>query len=110
KPDFQRPAPPAAAAEEGAPMAFHPRERRGQGPARRDVLRAGMYTALGATAAGPLLAAWGGGDSGGASSAAGLELSRPDHPVRLPLHPDIPAIGNGLKPESGTLKVLNSPD
>jgi spermidine/putrescine transport system substrate-binding protein len=88
-------------------MAFHPRERRGQGPARRDVLRAGMYTALGATAVGPLLAACGGDDSGGASSAAGLELSRPDHPVRLPLHPDIPAIGNGLKPESGTLKVLN---
>jgi len=88
-------------------MAFHPRERRGHGPARRDVLRAGMYTALGTAAASPLLAACGGGGSGASSSATPFELSRPDNPVRLPLHSDIPAIGDGLRPETGTLKVLN---
>jgi spermidine/putrescine transport system substrate-binding protein len=35
-------------------------------------------------------------------------LSRPDNPVRLPLHSDIAAIADGLEPESGgVLKVFN---
>ncbi|MCI0689410.1 MAG: spermidine/putrescine ABC transporter substrate-binding protein [Sporichthyaceae bacterium] len=76
------------------------------GPARRDVLRAGAFGALGAVAAGPLLAACGSRDRP-SSTPTGLDLSRPDHPVRLPLHDDIPMIADGLEPESGTLRILN---
>src|SRR5262245_26291186 len=35
-------------------------------------------------------------------------LSRPDHPTTLKLYPDVPAIADGLSPETGgTLKLFN---
>jgi len=36
-----------------------------------------------------------------------VKLSRPDDPATLPLFDDITAIDDGLKPESGTLKLFN---
>ena len=36
-----------------------------------------------------------------------MKLSRPDDPATLPTFDDVPAIEDGLSPESGTLKVYN---
>jgi spermidine/putrescine transport system substrate-binding protein len=37
----------------------------------------------------------------------GLPLARPDHPVKLPIYADNPAIASGLQPESGSLQLYN---
>ncbi|MBA2457203.1 MAG: spermidine/putrescine ABC transporter substrate-binding protein, partial [Nocardioidaceae bacterium] len=85
-------------------MAMHPRER----PIfdRRRFLRHTLYLSLGA-AAGPTILGACAADSTTTSSAAALPLARPDNPVTLPLHDDIPPIADGLEPESGTLKIFN---
>ena len=85
---------------------FHPREPRGF--QRREFLTRSALGALGLTMAPSLLAACGGSDSG--TSAASLELARPDNPVKLPLFDDNPMIASGLDPEQGTLKVYNYVD
>ena len=84
-------------------MAFHPRERR---MPRRQFIRLTAYGAAAAGLAPSILAACGGGDDGAAEE-NGVKLSRPDAPVTLPTFDDIPAIEDGLQPESGTLKVYN---
>ena len=62
-----------------------------------------------AVAAGPSLLAACGGDDGGGGGGGGeaVQLSRPDNPVTLPTFDDIPAIADGLDPETGTLKIFN---
>jgi spermidine/putrescine transport system substrate-binding protein len=66
---------------------------------------------------GNLLAACGGddddsGSGGDGGTAGGVEslAGSPAAPVRLPIYDDNPAIADGLKPETGTLKVFNYPD
>jgi spermidine/putrescine transport system substrate-binding protein len=90
-------------------MTFHPRERGSAGPGlgRRDFLRASLLTTISAGSLGSLLAACGGDGSSTRPSASAVQLSRPDNPVKLPIHQDIPAIASGLEPEKGTLRVLN---
>ncbi|HEX2356943.1 MAG TPA: spermidine/putrescine ABC transporter substrate-binding protein [Micromonosporaceae bacterium] len=85
-------------------MTLHPRENRGIAPTRRHVLQlvglAGLAAAAGC----------GGRDrpSATASPRDELVLSRPDRPARLPLHPDVTAIADGLAAEKGgKLKILN---
>jgi len=73
---------------------------------RRRFLRHTLYLSLGA-AAGPTILGACAADSTTTSSAAALPLARPDNPVTLPLHDDIPLIADGLEPESGTLKIFN---
>jgi spermidine/putrescine transport system substrate-binding protein len=93
-------------------MTLHPRENRGTYPNRRQFLTLGALAAAGA-------AGFGGGGLAGCGrsreerNAPGEEvvLSRPDRPVRLPLHDDVPAIADGLEPEAGgTLKLFNYPE
>ena len=84
-------------------MAFHPRERR---MPRRQFIRLTAYGAAAAGLAPSILAACGGGDDDAAEE-NGVKLSRPDAPVTLPTFDDIPAIEDGLQPETGTLKVYN---
>ena len=88
-------------------MTLHPRER------RRDAAPA-VHPAVGArrrrrrSRRRTLLAACGGDDDDGGGEAGGaVKLSRPDDPATLPTFDDIPAIADGLSPESGTLKVYN---
>src|SRR5918999_3082689 len=94
----------------------HPREPRAYG--RREFLQRSAVAALGASSAGSLLAACGGGEEsaspggtgagdGGAQTGAPFELARRDNPVTLPLFDDNPAIANGLEPEAGPLKIYN---
>ena len=85
-------------------MAFHPRERR---MPRRQFIRLTAYGAAAAGLAPSILAACGGGDDDDAAEENGVQLSRPDAPVTLPTFDDIPAIEDGLQPETGTLKVYN---
>jgi spermidine/putrescine transport system substrate-binding protein len=76
--------------------------------ARRDVLRGGLWVAVGVGAA-PLLGACG--NNGSAQSANGgapYQLARPDSPVKLPIKDSNPPIGDGLSPEEGgTFNILN---
>jgi spermidine/putrescine transport system substrate-binding protein len=96
-------------------MAYHPRERgagRGGLDRRTFLFRSAAVAAVAAGGSSALLAACGGdGGSGGSSSsgagASPVKLSRPDDPATLPLFDDVPMIQNGLKPESGTLKLYN---
>ncbi|MBA2531073.1 MAG: spermidine/putrescine ABC transporter substrate-binding protein [Nocardioidaceae bacterium] len=89
-------------------MAMHPRER----PVydRRRFLRNSLYVSLGTVAAPGLLSACS--STGSSTSAANtvLPLARPDDPVTLPVHDDIPAIADGMDPETGILKVFNYSD
>ena len=87
-------------------MALHPRER----PAldRRRFLRNSLYLSVGAVG-GPVLLGGCGSDSA-SSTEVDLPLARPDDPVEQPLFDDIPAIEDGLEPESGTLKIFNYSD
>jgi spermidine/putrescine transport system substrate-binding protein len=93
-------------------------------PDRREFLRRSAMTALAVPGAAALLAACGGDDTPAASTAntagsngttaaawpqyAGIDLSRPDHPVTLPLNAD--PIADGLEPEPGPLKIYNYQD
>jgi spermidine/putrescine transport system substrate-binding protein len=89
-------------------MAFHPREGRGASPTRRQVLQLGALAALAGTG---VLAGCERKRPPAPSPGEQIALSRPDRPTRLPLHPDVPAIANGLTPEKGgTLKVFNYPE
>lgn len=100
----------------------HPRERliHRPGLSRRDFLRMS-----GGLAGGVLLSACGGasttgeaGGGGGASATAsgppddagGLAIGSPGDPVEQPLFDDIPAIGSGLEPEAGPLRLYNWAD
>src|SRR5690349_3775967 len=85
-------------------MRLHPRESV-SGPlfSRRRLLQLGALAAVAGTGA---LA--GCGRERNPVSSASIELSRPGHPVRLPLHADVPAIADGLAPETGgVLKIFN---
>src|SRR5881394_2728551 len=89
-------------------MTVHPRENRG-GPNRRQFLQLGALAA----AAGSGLLAGCGRHRPGRTPAPGEEivLSRPDRPTKLALHADVPAIADGLSPETGgVLKVFNYPE
>ena len=91
-------------------MAYHPRERRsGQIDRRTFLVRSAALATFAAGGGSALLAACGGDDGGSSSgaSASPVKLSRPDDPATLPLFDDVPAIKDGLKPESGTLKLYN---
>jgi spermidine/putrescine transport system substrate-binding protein len=78
--------------------------------ARRDVLRGGLWAAVGLGAA-PLLAACGSNGSGSGQAVSGgapYPLARPDHPVTLTIKSSNPPIDSGLQPESGgTFNILN---
>jgi spermidine/putrescine transport system substrate-binding protein len=99
-------------------MVFHPREGRvqpcspaTQGPAprpldRRTVLRAGALLGLGGLTG----ACSAKGAGGGAAGPAATALARIDAPVTLPLPGGVTAVANGLRPESGTLSLLNYAD
>ena len=50
------------------------------------------------------------GSDSASSATVDLPLARPDNPVEQPLFDDIPAIEDGLEPESGTLKIFNYSD
>jgi spermidine/putrescine transport system substrate-binding protein len=87
-------------------MTRHPLENRGGRTTRRQVLQLGV---LAAAAGGGLLGC--GRERERPAPTNQLQLSRPDRPVRLPLHADVPAIAGGLTPEKGgLLKVLNYPE
>jgi spermidine/putrescine transport system substrate-binding protein len=83
-------------------MTFHPRERR-PGATRRQFLQ---FSGLAAVATTGALA--GCGRERPTPPGQQILLSRPDRPARLPLHPEVPAIASGLKPETGgTFRILN---
>ena len=85
-------------------MTFHPHENRAVAPTRRQFLQLGALAAM----AGSGVLAGCGRERPRPSPTDQITLSRPDRPTRLPLHPDVPSIANGLSPETGgTLKVLN---
>jgi spermidine/putrescine transport system substrate-binding protein len=85
-------------------MTRHPRENRGAAPTRRQFLQLG---ALAAAASTGVLGACSR-ERPRPSATNQISLTRPDNPARLPLYPDVPAIADGLSPESGgVLKVLN---
>lgn len=85
---------------------------------RREFLRRSALAALVLPGGASLLAACGGdsttsGTTGAGSGTtwpqvSGIDLSRPDHPVTLPLNAD--PIADGLEPESGPLKIYNYQD
>jgi spermidine/putrescine transport system substrate-binding protein len=85
-------------------MTVHPREGRGGGQlSRRHLLQLGAIAAVSGTG---LLAGCNRERPGSATDV--VVLSRPDNPVRLPLHSDVRAIADGLEPETGgVLKVFN---
>ncbi len=109
-------------------MAMHPRERRSglwtprpsrlTGYDRREFLRRSARTALTVPSAAALLAACGGDETSTTTNAngsnttwpqvAGIDLSRPDHPVELPLKGS--AIADDLPIEKGPLKIYNWQD
>jgi spermidine/putrescine transport system substrate-binding protein len=95
-------------------VAYHPRERRGTGFDRRTFLRgSAAFAALAAGGGSGLLAACGGDDDSGGGNGSGaspVKLSRPDDPATLPLFDDVPAIDDGLDPETGTLRLFNYPE
>lgn len=101
---------------------MHPRQRGWDRPgmSRRQFLRKGVEGAAAASGLAALLAACGpaskprGGGLAVATtpsasgSGSGLQLARPDHPVRWPIRPDNQPIASGLAPEANaTLKIYN---
>jgi spermidine/putrescine transport system substrate-binding protein len=86
-------------------MTLHPRERlSGALLSRRRLLQLGALAA----ASGTGVLAGCARDRVQPSPTETVALSRPDNPVRLPLHADVPAIADGLQPETGgVLKVFN---
>ena len=90
---------------------MHPRERSNYGrPSydRRTFLRGSLLVGLGTVAGPGLLSACGSESTSG--TGVELPLARPDNPVRLPIASGVKPIKDGLKPESGTLKVFNYAD
>lgn len=90
-------------------MAYHPRERRrgGEIDRRTFLVRSAALAAFAAGGGSALLAACGGDDGTSGAPATPVKLSRPDDPATLPLFDNVTAIKDGLKPESGTLKLYN---
>lgn len=82
---------------------FHPRAPHAFG--RRELLGRGAVGLAGLSSLSTLLAACGGGDSGGGTPE--LQLARPDRPVTHPLFEDNQAIASGLDPEQGPLQLYN---
>ena len=89
---------------------MHPKER----PAydRRQFLRNSLYVGLGAVAGPGLLSACGSESSPGGQGGQGVQLplARPDNPVKLPIPAGMKPIADGMKPETGTLKIFNYAD
>lgn len=76
------------------------------GITRRDFLRRTAGASLTLSSAAAFLSACAGDRSSVPQSAPGL--ARPDNPVTLPLHDDVPVIDDGLAPETdATLKIYN---
>ena len=68
-------------------------------------------TFLGAAAAVVVIAACGSDDSSAnVDTNVATQIATPDKPVTLPIYDDNPAVADGLKPESGTLKIANYAD
>lgn len=92
-------------------MGGHPKDRRRApaGMSRREFLRRSAMAGIALPSAAAILAACGsdnGGASSGSSTAAeGLQLARPDNPVRWPTDGN-PAIADDLQPEAGPLKIF----
>ena len=84
-------------------MALHPREARF---GRREFVVRSAGGIVGLSSLSTILAACGGANGGG-SSAADLQLARPDNPVTWPFYDDNPPIASGLEPEKGPLKIYN---
>src|SRR5262245_38232495 len=86
-------------------MASHPKESlSGALMSRRRLLQIGALAAV----AGTGVLAGCGRDRTTPPPVSPVELSRPDRPVRLPLHDGLPAIADGLSPETGgTFKIFN---
>ena len=85
-------------------MAFHPRERR---MPRRQFIRLTAYGAAAAGLAPSLLAACGGDDERRCRGERRQAVAARRRRSTLPTFDDIPAIEDGLQPETGTLKVYN---
>jgi spermidine/putrescine transport system substrate-binding protein len=73
-------------------------------PDRRTVLRTGALFSMSA-----LVAACGA-PPGSAAPPAATELARTDAPVTLATYSGLPAVADGLRPEKGTLQLLNYAD
>jgi spermidine/putrescine transport system substrate-binding protein len=92
---------------------YRPRYRRLTPITRRQFLRRSAGAAIALPSLSAILAACskpGTTANGGGPSGSGLpyQLARPDHPVTLPLHDDIPAIADGLQPEqNATVQLYN---
>ncbi len=68
-------------------------------------------TFLGAAAAVVVIAACGSDDSSAnVDTEVATQIATPDKPVTLPIYDDNPAIADGLKPETGTLRIANYAD
>jgi spermidine/putrescine transport system substrate-binding protein len=75
------------------------------GVSRRDFLRRSARASIAFTSAAAFLSACAADRS---SLGASPGLARPDNPVTLPLHDDVPLIDDGLQPETNaTLKIYN---
>jgi spermidine/putrescine transport system substrate-binding protein len=88
----------------------HPRYGDGGSISRREFLRRSAAAGVALPTLSAILAACGGSSTsgtGGEASSGALQLARPDSPVTLPLYDDIPAIADGLKPETGPLRIYN---
>jgi len=93
----------------------HPRERstRTSGFSRRDFLKRSAQGAVAVSSIGALLEACGKGPnatlpSASGSAAGGLQLARPNNPVKWPIYADNMPIASGLQPEmNATLKLYN---
>jgi spermidine/putrescine transport system substrate-binding protein len=83
-------------------VTFHPRESR---YGRREFLGRSAVGIVGLSSLSTILAACGGAQNG--SSAADLQLARPDNPVTWPSYGDNQPIASGLEPENGPLKIYN---
>jgi spermidine/putrescine transport system substrate-binding protein len=90
-------------------MLGHPRDRRRPLSRREFLRRAGMAGMATPGLAALLAACSSKTPSQGGSPSAALQLARPDAPVTLPTQ-DNPAIGDGLQPEAGPLKILGYND
>ncbi len=92
-------------------MTLHPKEYEylARRLSRRDFLRRSAGAALGFSGMAALLAACQerAAEPGAGGLPAGPELASPDNPATLPLFDDVPAIGDGLSPEAGPLRIYN---
>jgi spermidine/putrescine transport system substrate-binding protein len=97
-------------------MTQHPKDRR-PSLSRRDFLRRAGATGIAIPSLAAILAACGsdngsggGGGTGGTSGTPQLQLASPDNPVKLPITESNQPIADGLKQESGPLKIFGYND